>query len=82
MSSRANSPPGAPNAEARTEPITIDAKAKDGHNLESVQTTAGADAEYPTGLRLALILISAFMSMFLVSLVNASTPSDSSKPSN
>jgi hypothetical protein len=48
--------------------ITGDKDAKDGMSTP-VQTVTTSDVEYPSGLRLALIITSAFVSMFLVSLV-------------
>ena len=41
--------------------------------LRPVATTATEDIVYPTGLKLALLLSSVFMSMFLVSLVGSLT---------
>ncbi len=38
-------------------------------DLAQVNTTATEDIVYPTGLKLALLLVSVFISMFLVALV-------------
>lgn len=37
---------------------------------DSRQASSGDDSQYPSGLRLALIILSAFTSLFLVSLVS------------
>lgn len=43
-------------------------------DLAQVNTTATEDIVYPSGLRLALLLSSAFVSLFLVSLVRQHLP--------
>jgi len=43
-------------------------------DLAPVNTTATEDIVYPSGLRLALLLTSAFVSLFLVSLVSLGSP--------
>lgn len=58
--------------------ITADANSKDTKIIASAPTTATVDIEYPSGMRLGLIITSAFISMFLVSLVRISTSEVSS----
>jgi len=57
------------------ESITGNANTKEVQNPASVQTTStvAADIEYPSGLRLGLVITSPFVSMFLVSLVRISS---------
>jgi hypothetical protein len=64
-------------AASKPELITGLTDVKDTQNPASAQTAASMDAEYPSGLRLGLIITSAFISMFLVSLVSKSTNSAS-----
>ncbi|CAK7199616.1 hypothetical protein SEUCBS139899_002299 [Sporothrix eucalyptigena] len=45
-----------------------EADAENGANLAQVNTTATEDIEYPSGLKLGLLLASVFISMFLVAL--------------
>lgn len=68
-------------AEARTaapEQVTGDVDANESKKSKSPPTASMADIEYPSGLKLDLIITSAFTSMFLVSLVSIPTHSISS----
>jgi hypothetical protein len=52
--------------------ITTDASTNEIQSSASVQENENVDFEYPSGLRLGLIIASTFVSMFLVSLVSNS----------
>lgn len=60
-------PDGALPENEKATPEDADASAP-GEDLAQVQTTATTDIVYPTGLKLAFLLTSVFVSMFLVSL--------------
>jgi hypothetical protein len=61
--------------------ISINPSTKFELNYASTPTTQSVDAEYPSGLRLVLIIVSAYISVFLVSLVSIFTHLLSSRPS-
>lgn len=71
--SGAKSSPSLDKSETSTQPKPEtrlqNAVAEEDPDMDPVEGTVTQDVEYPTGLKLALIIFSLFASMFLVSLV-------------
>jgi hypothetical protein len=51
--------------------VPTDTKATNGAGLVSEKDTAADDVDYPSGLKLAVLMTSMFIGMFLVSLVRS-----------
>lgn len=67
-------------AVSQPESVAQNTNEKDTPYLMHAQTTTTADIAYPSGLKLGLIMTSAFISMFLVSMVRTSTHLVSLRP--